>query len=243
MDIQILEDLGLTNAEIKVYIALLELGSTSAGAVLEKTGLQNSVVHRALNSLIEKALINFILEGKRKVYQATDPSNFYNFIEDKKKRFSEILPELERKQRQERPQEAATIYKGVRGLTEIYNIMINQKGKEYNTFGGGEECAKRMGSAWWVNIHRKRIANRLFARQVFDETVRDFSEKEMGKLPITKIRFLSKEFAQFQETVIVGDYVAINVFTENCYGFLIKDRVVAEGYRKHFELLWDQGKN
>ncbi|MBS3075661.1 hypothetical protein J4429_04345 [Candidatus Pacearchaeota archaeon] len=53
--------------EIKVYINLLELGSSNAGTIIEKSGLQNSVVHRALNSLIEKALINFILEGKKKI--------------------------------------------------------------------------------------------------------------------------------------------------------------------------------
>lgn len=241
MDISILEDLGLTNAETKVYLALLELGSSSAGAIIEKSGLQNSVVHRALNSLIEKALINFILEGKRKIYQATDPSNFYNFIEDKKKRFSEILPELKKKQETKKVSEMASVFKGKRGLSEIYNFMINQKGKEYNTFGGGEECASRMGEEWWLNIHRKRIANRLPSRQVFDETVRKVG-KEIAKLPYTKIKYLSKDLAQFQETVIVGDFVAINVFTDNCYGFLIKDPKVAEGYKKYFELLWKISK-
>ena len=39
MDITILEDLGLTNAEIKIYLALLELGSTTAGPIIEKSGL------------------------------------------------------------------------------------------------------------------------------------------------------------------------------------------------------------
>ena len=42
MDTSILEDLGLTQAEIKVYVGLLELGSSSAGHILEKSGLQNS---------------------------------------------------------------------------------------------------------------------------------------------------------------------------------------------------------
>lgn len=240
MDTSILEDLGLTNAEIKVYIALLELGSTTAGPIVNRSGLHNSVVHRAITSLLEKGLISYIFQAKRKIYQATDPNNFFDFIEGKKKKFSLILPELKQKQKFTKEKENASVYKGVRGLTEIYNIMVNQKG-EYNTFGGGHECAKRMGMAWWMNIHRKRIANKLQSRQVFDETVRP-AEKEITSLPLTKVRHLSKEFAQFQETVIAGDYVAINVFTENAYGFLIKDPKVAEGYRKHFELLWKQAK-
>ena len=53
----------------------------------------------------------------------------------------------------------------------------------------------------------------------------------------------SLQFAQFQETVIVGDYVAIAVFSENPYAFLIKDKLVADSYRKHFNLLWRMTKN
>jgi sugar-specific transcriptional regulator TrmB len=241
MDTDILEDLGLTQAEIKTYITLLELGSTTAGPILEKSGLQNSVVHRALNTLIEKGLINYILEGRRKIYQATDPENFYNYIEEKKQRFKQLLPELKAKQEIAKPKEAATIYKGMRGIKEVYSIMINTKAKEYITFGGGEECADRMGMAWWNNLHTRRVANKLPSRQVFDETVRPKADFILSQ-PITNIKFLAKEFAQFQETVIVGDLVAINVFTENPYSFLIKDKKVAEGYMKYFELLWKIAK-
>ena len=99
MDIEILEDLGLTQSEIKTYLTLLELGSSTAGPILEKSNLQNSVVHRALNSLIEKSLITYVLEGNRKIYQATDPENFNLFIDEKKRKFQEILPELKEKQK------------------------------------------------------------------------------------------------------------------------------------------------
>lgn len=241
MDMTILEDLGLTNAEIKVYMALLELGSSTAGNIINKSALQNSVVHRALNTLIEKGLINYVLEAKKKVYQATDPESFFDFINEKKKKFESILPELKEKQKYAKEQEKATIYKGIRGIKEIYNIIINSNAKEYLTFGGGHMCEEKMGTEWWESVHTKRIANKLSSRQVFDETVRRFG-KNLIKRPISKVKYISGEFAQFQETIIAGDYVAITVFTENAYGFLIKDPIVAEGYRKHFELLWKIAK-
>ena len=118
MDTSILEDLGLTQAEIKVYVALLELGSSSAGKILEKSAVQNSVLHRALNSLIEKGLISFILEGKRKVYTASDPENFHDFIENKKKRFDEILPILKQKQKN-MTNSFGEIFKGKRGINQM----------------------------------------------------------------------------------------------------------------------------
>lgn len=241
MDQSILEDLGLTQAEIKVYVALLEIGSSTAGPILEKSLLQNSVLHRALHTLIEKGLINYVLEGKRKIYQATDPEQFYDFIDDKKLRFTRLLPELKAKQQLARTKEAATVYKGIRGIREVYYHMINLEAEEYLTFGGGKPCAERMGAQWWLSMHTKRVANGLPSRQVFDESVRMIGGEILTK-PITQIRFLSADFASFQETVIVGDYVAISVFTEEPYSFLIHDASVAEGYRKHFEVLWMQAR-
>jgi len=242
MDTSVLEDLGLTSAEIKVYVTLLELGSSTAGPILEKSGIQNSVVHRGINSLIERGLINYILEGKRKVYQATNPENFFSFIEEKKKRFEQLLPELKLKQNSQKKQEAATVYKGVKGIKEVYDYMINQKAKEYLTFGGGPITITVMGGiTWWLNMHERRIKNKLPSRQIFDEMVKP-KAKDIEKKPLTDVRYLSKDFAQFQETVIVGDNVAINVFTESPYSFLIKDKHVAEGYRKYFEALWKIAK-
>jgi len=242
MDTSILEDLGLTQAEIKVYIALLELGTSSAGQILDKSRIQNSVMHRALNTLIEKGLISYILEGKKKVYQATNPENFHDYIEDKKKRFDDILPELKQKQKYAKVKNSAEIFKGKKGINQLYINLMNSGGKEYNTFGGGSQVTYDvMGEVWWKNLHTKRIAKRIACRQVFDETIRKFGN-ELNKKHLTKIRFLPKEYAQLQETVIIGEYVGIAIFTENPYGIMIKDKVVADGYRKQFEILWGKAK-
>jgi len=120
--------------------------------------------------------------------------------------------------------------------------MIEAQGKEYNTFGGGPITSEIMTFDWWVNLHRRRIANKLPSRQVFDMLVKEIDKGTIAKLPLTRVRYVAKEFAQFQETVIVGDYVAIAVFSENPYAFLIHDALVANSYRKHFELLWKQAK-
>lgn len=242
MDTSILEDLGLTPAEIKVYLALLELGSSSAGAILDKSQQQNSVVHRALNSLIEKGLISYILEGQKKIYQATNPDNFHDFINDKVKRFDELLPELKRRQQFSEVLSYAEVFKGKKGLNQLYLTLLNSSGKEYNTFGGGSEVTYGvMGESWWRNIHAKRISKKISCRQIFDETIRSFGQ-ELNKKPLTKIKFLPREYAQLQETIIIGDYVGLAIFAANPYGILIKDKIVADGYRKQFELLWEKAK-
>ncbi|MDD5022860.1 MAG: helix-turn-helix domain-containing protein [Candidatus ainarchaeum sp.] len=242
MESSILEDLGLSKAEINVYISLLELGTSSAGAILQRCRLQNSVTHRALNSLIEKGLITYIIEGKRKIYQAVSPDFFYDFIEDKKRRFELILPELKKKREAVDIRTEATIYKGKKGIWQIYNDLLNSDGKEYLTFGGGKQVTYSvMGEEWWKLLHSKRILKKIPARQVFDESIREFGE-ELKKRPLSKVKFLSQEFEQLTETIICGNAVGIVMFTENPYGVLIRDKVVADSYRKNFKILWEKAK-
>jgi sugar-specific transcriptional regulator TrmB len=241
MDTQILEELGLTRTEIKTYITLLEIGASSAGKIIEKSSLPNSTIHRDLNSLIEKSLINFILEGRKKIYQATDPEQFFRFMDDKKKRFQDLLPELKSRQNTAISKESASIYKGIKGIKEVYGQMINAEGKEYNTFGGGPISAEVMGWEWWQNLHLRRIENKLPSRQVFDLTVKKGGQ-ELAKKPLTKIKYVDEKFASFQETIICGDFVAIAIFSKEPYAFMIKDQNVADSYRKYFEILWSMAK-
>jgi sugar-specific transcriptional regulator TrmB len=241
MDTSVLEELGLTQSEITTYVTLLELGSAHAGAITERSGLPNSVLHRALNQLISKGLISHVQDGRIWTYQATKPEQFYTFLDEKRRRFTELLPELQQRQATAIAKENASVYKGSRGVTEVYTQLVNERAKEYNSFGGGKQCADRMGMAWWLNLHAKRRANKLPSRQVFDESVRALS-KDITAHPLTSARFLPAEFASFQETVVVGDLVAITVFTENPYSFLLRDKSVAQSYKQYFELLWSQAK-
>ena len=166
MDVEILEDFGLTRSEINVYLTILELGSSGAKAIVNKSELQSSVVYRALDSLAEKGLIGFIMVGKRKIYQSINPEHFLNYINEKKEQFKAILPELKKKQLLAQKIEGATVYNGIRGLKEVYTIMRNAEGDEYLTFGGGKPCEDLLGTTWWLNHHRKRISNNLPARQI-----------------------------------------------------------------------------
>ncbi len=241
IDTSILEELGLTNTEIRVYVSLLEIGESSAGNILEKSKLPNSTVHRDLNSLIEKGIVSFVREGKKKLYRANSPETFINFIEEKKRKFLTILPQLKQTQNTSKKEDLAGVYKGVKGIKEVYSMIINSKGEEYNTFGGGYITAEVMGLDWWINLHKRRVENKLPSRQIFDLTVKK-DAKEIKENPLTKIKYVEEKFASFQETVICGDYVAIAIFSENPYAFLIKDKSVAESYRKYFEILWASSK-
>src|SRR3989344_1305973 len=162
-------------------------------------------------------------------------------MDEKRNKFEAIIPELLKRRDAFNEKKEAVTFKGKKGITQMYTQLLNSGGKEYNTFGGGKSVTYDvMGETWWRNLHVRRIALKLRSRQVFDASIKFYGES-LNKLPYTKIRFLPQEFQQLTETVIIGDYFAVAIFTDDPYGILIHDRSAAEGYRKHFELLWSTG--
>ena len=239
MNTQILEDIGLTNAEIKVYLALLELGTATAGPILEKSHLQNSVVHMTLNKLIEKGFVTFIKEGKRNQYQATNPRNISNYISEKKERFEELLPELLLKQKMAKQKPEIITFRGIKGIKELLVELLEAGGKEHHTFGSTVKSLM-LGDAWWVHYHKKRAAKGIQARLLFNKSLASWKAEK--KYPKSKVRYTKAGYFFSAFHVIRNDKIGIIIWTEKPLGTLIHQKEAAQSYDKFFEIMWNAGK-
>jgi sugar-specific transcriptional regulator TrmB len=106
-----LQELGLNRRESICYSALLELGSSKIGVICKKTKIPSSKIYEILDNLIERGLVSYVIKGKIKHYQASDPKVLLNYIEEKKRKVEEILPQLLSKQRLSKKQ-SVEIFEG-----------------------------------------------------------------------------------------------------------------------------------
>ncbi len=240
MDMQILEDIGLTNAEIKVYLALLELGTSTAGPILEKSQLQNSVVHMTLNKLIERGLVTFVKEGKRNHYQATNPKHIVDLINEKKERFESILPELLRKQKGSKQKPEIITFRGIKGIKELLTELLEAGGKEHHTFGSTVKSLM-LGETWWVNYHKKRVQLGIKAKLLFNESLKSWKAEK--KYPLSEVRYTKEGFEPLTETIIRNDKIGIIIWSEKPLGMIIHQKEAAESYDKFFQIMWNSRKN
>ncbi len=239
MDTQILEDIGLTNAEIKVYLALLELGTSSAGPILDRSGLQNSVVHMTLNKLIDKGFITFVKEGKRNHYQAANPNHIIEFINQKKERFQSLLPELLLKQQGAREKPEIITFRDIKGIKELLMELLDAGGKEHHTFGSTAKSLM-LGESWWVNYHKKRAEKGIKAMLLFNESLAYWkAEKRYSK---TEVRYTKAGFEPLTETIIRNDKIGIIIWSDKPLGILIHQKEAADSYDNFFEVLWKAGR-
>lgn len=236
MDTDILKDLGLTNAEIRIYLSLLELGPSTAGPVIEKSGLQSSVVHIALRKLIEKGLISFVKEGKWKQYQASEPGHIIEFIDEKKRRLENILPELIAKQRKAKEKREVTTFIGIRGIKELLYELLDAGGFEHHTFGSSKESLM-LGDAWWIAYHKKRAKKKIKAKLLFNESLSSWKAEK--KYPLTQIKYTDRGFEPLTETILRNDKMGIIIWTKKPIGILIHNKTASLSYDNFFNIIWD----
>ena len=246
MDKNKLLQLGLNKNEAKVYVTLLKLGQSSAGELIKKTEFHRNIVYDNLEKLIDKGLVTFILEGKRKVFQTAAPEMISEFIEkeqnkldEKKEVANEVKKEVIRIQSSIKEKQEATIFRGIKGIKTVLKDTL-EVGEDYFAFGAPQASLDLMSSTYWENYNTKRTEKKIIVKMIFNESLRRWSEKI--KNPVTKVKFLPKSFDPLSETIIYGDKVAIIVWTDKPIATLIKDKHLAESYKNYFNILWKQAK-
>lgn len=233
MDIKTLENLGLSNTEAKVYLALLELGSVTANKVAERSGIHRRTVYDILETLIEKGLVSFVIEANKKYYQAEDPKKFIDLLEDRKKDFENALPELIA-MKGTLKQEVG-VYRGKKGLKNISDDMLTAK--TIHTLGSSGKFKEIVGDIYyekWINklnrlgIKLKIIMSKGMKKEKFPKKV--------------EARYVEETYTLPTSTTIYDDKVLIFILTEQPLGIMIKSKETAESYLKYFNMLWDIAK-
>ena len=73
MDAIKLQKIGLTAGESKVYMALLKIGSSTTGPIVDEAKVSRSKVYHIIERLMSKGLVTSIVKTKTKYFQAADP--------------------------------------------------------------------------------------------------------------------------------------------------------------------------
>jgi sugar-specific transcriptional regulator TrmB len=238
MDISILEEIGMTEAEAKTYLALLELGTSTAGPIVRKSQLQNSVVHMILPKLVEKGFATFIMRGGIKEYSASEPENIIRFIEEKKSKFMKILPELKQR-RGKKIQQEAEVYQGFKGMKVMLNELVKdaKKADEFLFF-----VFDTKKSEDYEKVYE-------FYRKDFHEERKKLGLVEKGIAPLRLKEYIlrakwTKKCVKFTNLPVLTNISILNnkvAFTpwdngEIC--FLIKSEQLAEEFRNYFYSIW-----
>lgn len=92
---KLLEELGLSEKEAKVYLAALELGEESVQNIGKKAGVNRATTYVILNKLMGLGLVSTYENDKKTVFVAQDPKELLNLIEREEKEIGQRKRDLQ----------------------------------------------------------------------------------------------------------------------------------------------------
>jgi|SRR3989344_454680 len=236
--------LGFSPSEIKVYLFLVQKGSSYPNEISANTSVNRTNVYEALSRLVSKGVISYITRNKVKVFEAKSPGTLKMLIDEKKKEDEKntklALKDIERLSKS--PPHAKTkldagIFIGRRGIKSLFEEMLTA-GKPLHFFAADLQFRYFFGP-YFSQWHKKRSELGIEQRTIFPETVR----KKTWAMPLWKRKFIPKEYANPTTTIIYGDTCIFVQWLGEPLAIKIENPGIAKSHLNYFNLLWKIAKN
>jgi len=252
MNMKTLENIGFTKGEIKVYFSLLELGNTSSGPIIKKSGIAGSKVYEILEKLKLKGLISETFNNKIKHFQANSPKRILGYIKNKERElkleqeeFIKILPQLLQKQKYKSEQQEVRLYVGYEGIKSFYEEMADSltNKDEYLGFAFPEKAIQNKFVIHLFDRYHERRAKTGGKSNILISRNDSLNKIRLSK-SLHKLYEFRSTTSPFPSGIsIFKDMVATFSWGDTPRLFAIKSKENAEEYRKFFYSLWDKAKN
>jgi HTH-type transcriptional regulator, sugar sensing transcriptional regulator len=240
MNTKVLQEIGLTESQIKVYLSLLELGLTKSGKIINKTSLASSAVYRALEELIEKGLVSFVIQSKIKYFQATDPNNILKLWDDKKLKLNNLIPELKESYKIS-PKTETKMYVGWKGVQNAFNYILEilPEGSDYIAFTSAtSEKSPKHAKIFFYNFQQKRLEKKYKVKLIANSYEKQIFQKRFKDLPNLRIKYVKgfapKGIAIFEDNLLITSFEE-----EKPTAVIINSKEIANSFREMFYSMWE----
>lgn len=246
MDTKILEEVGLTKTEIKIYLTLLKIGQSTTTNIIRQADIHASKVYEFLDKLIKKGLVSYVIKSNKKYFTASDPEYLKEFLREKhreisgqEKEIGNLIPSLKALKKEGEDTIRSEIYEGLRGVKSVYEKILSDLGRgETQYVIGAPRIANEKIEGFLIDWHKRRIKKGLRCRYIYDSDAREYG-KIRESMKNTEVRYLPKNIISpmwieiFKDCIVIG-----HIKGNNAILFLIKDKEIAKGYLDYFGLIW-----
>ncbi|CAM3497478.1 TrmB family transcriptional regulator [Parendozoicomonas haliclonae] len=94
MNLQVLQQLGMSERDITLYLALFQLGPSSIRDIASHTGINRGTTYEALKQMAARGLISYAPKGKRRFFRAEEPDKLLELAEEKRASLEQTIDSL-----------------------------------------------------------------------------------------------------------------------------------------------------
>jgi hypothetical protein len=241
--LQALRQIGMSDKEAQVYLALLQLGRATAYSVAVKTGLKRPTVYLILDDLARAGYAFEIPQTLKKMYAAKPPEEVFAVARERVKSAEAGLPGIQALSRKQVGRTQTLYFEGLSGLEQALQYRVGDAGlKEFVGFYAASTDAPpeslELTNQYFEDCRKRGISFRGFIPK--SEFLRGFQKNSQGSG--RELRPLpAKAYSSHASLDTAGDLVRIiDINGPVPQATLIENAEVAKAVRQVFEMIWEK---
>ncbi|MBI2141880.1 hypothetical protein HYU15_00125, partial [Candidatus Woesearchaeota archaeon] len=124
---RVLQQLGLTEAEARLYMTLLSSGEATASALAKKTATNRTFTYDRLNHLVNLGLASHVVKDGKRYFSAANPSQFLALLKDREAQLQAVLPQLEALKSKPSLAPGVTVFSSRKGVQAALNLVLKER--------------------------------------------------------------------------------------------------------------------
>lgn len=238
----IFKNLGLTDKEITVYLALIELGEASVAKIAGKATIKRPTCYVVLSELEKKGYVSRVPKQKAILFVAQHPRKLLTEAELQVKELQIIVPQLESLFQKGGDKPRVAIYEGKEKLDSAYDESFIVKGEVLYM------STLKLSQAVFERTFRKmdsvKLSKDYRMRELVDESEEGLAYIKKNQSEFRQIRMIPEELLPFEVDIgIFANKVLITSLKKEFFTVSIQSNEINQAFRALFEGFWRIAKS
>jgi sugar-specific transcriptional regulator TrmB len=242
-----LQDIGLSEKEAAVYLALLAVDNASVVALAQKTKIKRPTVYVTLSLLAKKGLVSEAPIGKKTHYHAEPPERLHTFVEQRKivleeqaEKLKDIIPQIKSIQRESGERPVVKYFEGKDGVLSSLEEFVESEDTEGTMY---LVYPRDLLEEIFTDADRKRYRGIRLNKHIKSNALYTYKK---GDIPSDatgeRIKIDGEKYPISCDIAMYKDRVRINILGEKLSGVFIRSKNFAETMQSIFRLAFENIK-
>lgn len=242
----ILKNFGLSEKEIAVYVALIELGPSSVRDISAKSKVNRGTTYDILKSLISIGVVSYYNKESKQYFMAEEPEKLLTALDQKKEDLDEVrvsiqenLPLLKTLFEKQGGKPVVKFYEGSKGVRQIFedvlDVVSSAADKSYYLYSSATPEHRKNVYGAMPDFSKKRIAKKISVKIIsLGEGGKLAGLDERKQMPIS-----NKDLKATHEIIYAGKVAHIGINgNEEPVGVVIQNDEIYNMQKSIFEFNW-----
>ena len=174
-----LQNYGLSEKEARVYLTVLELGTSIASTIARRAELNRVTVYTILEDLKKDGIVNETTKEGVKYYGVISPDILLKQMEQKYESFKDKVPELLAMAEKFGTKIKVQFFEGLEGLKKMYNDLLTSKDEDIHAFLGREYTNPTLRTYFDKEFIPQRVRNKINAKVILSDSKESNEYKDL----------------------------------------------------------------